>query len=37
MPLHEYADDGVDALYVEHERGRIRIEGGDRSYEFRRP
>ncbi|NHN48346.1 hypothetical protein G9464_12160 [Halostella sp. JP-L12] len=37
MPLHEFEDGGVEALYVDHDGGRIRIEGGDRSYEFRKP
>ena len=37
LPLHEFEDGGVDALYVDHDRDRIRIEGGDLSYEFRKP
>lgn len=36
MPLHGFAADGVDAIYVDAERGRLQVrEGVD--YEFRRP
>ncbi|WP_158055403.1 hypothetical protein [Halorussus halophilus] len=37
MPLHSFEDGAVEALYFDHERDRIRIEGDDRSYEFRKP
>lgn len=37
MPLHDFEDGGVEALYFDHERGAVRVEGGDRSYEFRKP
>lgn len=37
MALHDFEDGGVEALYFDHERERIRIESGDSSYVFRRP
>lgn len=37
MPFHDFEDGGVDALYFDHERDAIRVEGGDLSYEFRKP
>jgi hypothetical protein len=40
MPLHDFASEGVDALYVDHERGRVQVRGTEESgleYEFRRP
>lgn len=37
MPLHGFEDGGVDALYFDRAHDRIRIEGGDLSYEFRKP
>jgi len=37
MPLHDFEDGGVEALYFDHDREAIRVEGGDLSYEFRKP
>ncbi|WP_135852342.1 hypothetical protein [Halorussus salinus] len=37
MPLHDFEDGGVDALYFDHDTEAIRVEGGDVSYEFRKP
>lgn len=38
MPLHGFAKGGVDALYVDADRGRIRVYGpGGLAYEFRVP
>lgn len=37
MPLHDFEDDEVEALYFDHEDDAIRVEGGGRTYEFRRP
>jgi hypothetical protein len=37
MPLHDFEDGGVDALYFDHDADAIRVEGGDVSYEFRKP
>jgi hypothetical protein len=38
MPLHGFAKEGVDALYVDAGRGRIRVYGPDGlAYEFRIP
>jgi hypothetical protein len=38
MPLHAFEQEGVDALYVDIERDRIRVYGPEGvSYEFRSP
>jgi hypothetical protein len=37
MPLHDFEEGGVEALYFDHDREAIRVEGGDLSYEFRKP
>lgn len=38
MPLHTFQTDGVDALYVDTDRGRVRVYGPEGlSYEFRTP
>jgi len=37
MPLHDFEDGGVEALYFDHDAEAIRVEGGDLSYEFRKP
>ena len=37
MPLHDFEDGGVEALYFDHDREAVRVEGGDLSYEFRKP
>jgi hypothetical protein len=38
MPLHGFAKERVDALYVDADRGRIRVYGPDGlAYEFRIP
>ena len=37
MPFHEFEAGDVDALYFDHDRGAVRVEAGDVSYEFRRP
>ena len=37
MALHEFEAGDVDALYFDHDRGAVRVEPGDVSYEFRRP
>ncbi|WP_137286438.1 hypothetical protein [Halorussus salinisoli] len=37
MPLHDFEDGGVEALYFDHDADAIRVEGGDLSYEFRKP
>ncbi|USZ69493.1 hypothetical protein NGM10_07095 [Halorussus salilacus] len=37
MPLHDFEDGGVEALYFDRAHDRIRVEGGEVSYEFRRP
>jgi hypothetical protein len=38
MPLHAFEREGVTALYVDTDRGRIRVYGPDGlAYEFRNP
>jgi hypothetical protein len=37
MPLHDFEEGEVEALYFDHDREAIRVEDGDRSYEFRKP
>ncbi|MFC4448753.1 hypothetical protein [Halorussus aquaticus] len=37
MPLHDFEDGEVEVLYFDHDRGAVRVENGDRSYEFRAP
>jgi len=37
MPLHDFEDGEIEALYFDHDRGTVRVEDGDRSYEFRKP
>jgi hypothetical protein len=38
MPLHGFEREGVEALYVDADRGRIRVYGPDElAYEFRNP
>jgi hypothetical protein len=37
MPLHDFEEGGVEALYFDHDADAIRVESGDRSYEFRKP
>ncbi|UPV76074.1 hypothetical protein M0R89_08455 [Halorussus limi] len=37
MPLHDFEDGEVEVLYFDHDRGAVRVEDGDRSYEFRAP
>ncbi|MFC4548843.1 MULTISPECIES: hypothetical protein [Halorussus] len=37
MVLHEFEDEHVGALYFDHEGGRVRVDGGGTTYEFRRP
>lgn len=37
MPLHDFEEGGVEALYFDHDHEAIRVESGDRAYEFRKP
>jgi hypothetical protein len=43
MPLHDFESGGIDALYVDHDGGRVQVRGADAAggggmeYEFRRP
>ncbi len=37
MLLHDFEDGGVEALYFDHDADAVRVEGGDVSYEFRKP
>ncbi|WP_128477261.1 hypothetical protein [Halorussus pelagicus] len=37
MPLHDFEDGAVEALYFDHDAETVRVEGGDVSYEFRKP
>jgi hypothetical protein len=38
MSLHSFEQEGVEALYFDHEAGHVQVRGGDGLvYEFRRP
>jgi hypothetical protein len=37
MALHDFEDGDAEALYFDHDAETIRVEGGDVSYEFRKP
>ena len=36
-PRHDFEDDRVVGLYFDREGDAIRVEGGGRTYEFRKP
>lgn len=37
MPLHDFRREGVDALYVDRETGRVQVRTDGLEYEFRNP